>query len=369
MLTWGRKITGRYYFFFILIVVLIGFFVFSSAALGLLNRTGASYGRIVFNQFTLLLFSLAAMTFFANLDYRRLRRFALPAFLIALGLSLLVFVPGLGFASGGAHRWISLGSRTFQPSELLKLAFIIYLAAWLSRPNSDLPSWRSGLLPFLLLIGVTGASLIAEPDLGTFAILLAAAIGMFFVAGGRWVHLGVVFLLGASIFTVIILSKPYALDRVLTFINPDEKALTDSYQIKQSLIAIGSGGILGRGFGHSLQKFYHLPEPIGDSIFAVLGEEFGLLGGLTIIAIFIIFALWGFSIARHTTDRFGQLLVTGIVVLIATGAFVNIASMLGVFPLTGIPLTFVSHGGSSLLFSLIGCGIILNVAKREKKSN
>lgn len=363
-----RRPSNRRFFFFILTVSLIGFFIFSSASLGLLNRGGASYSRIVFNQLIILGGALAVMIAVSHFNYHYLRRLALPLFIVSLAISLLVFVPGLGFASGGAQRWISIGTRTFQPSELLKLAFIIYLAAWLSRTKVQLTNWQYGLLPFLFIVSVTGATIIAEPDLGTFFILIVTAMAVFFTAGGRWRHVFTILFLVLAAFGSIIAVKPYARERFLTFLNPTENLLTSSYQINQSLIAIGSGGLWGRGFGRSIQKFHYLPEPIGDSIFAVAGEEFGLIGGLFIIGVFVAFTVWGLSLARRTTDRFGRGLVVGIVVLISTGAFVNIASMLGLLPLTGLPLAFVSHGGSSLLFSLIGCGIILNVSRHHSKS-
>ncbi|MBI2100917.1 MAG: cell division protein FtsW [Candidatus Vogelbacteria bacterium] len=362
-----RPASNRRFFFFILAVALIGFFIFSSASLGLLDRDGASYSRIVLKQLVILAGALVAMIVMSSFNYHHLRRLALPLFIVSLILSLLVFVPGLGFASGGARRWISIGTQTFQPSELLKLAFIIYLAAWLSRTKVQTANWQYGLLPFFLIVGVTSATLIVEPDLGTFFVLIAAALAMFFAAGGPWRQVFVILLLALVAGGAVIAVKPYARERFLTFLNPTENLLTSSYQINQSLIAIGSGGLWGRGFSRSIQKFHYLPEPIGDSIFAVAGEEFGLIGGLFIIGIFVTFAVWGLWLARRVSDRFGQGLVVGIVILISTGAFVNIASMLGLLPLTGIPLAFVSHGGSSLLFSLIGCGIILNVTKQRSK--
>ncbi|MEK7208879.1 MAG: FtsW/RodA/SpoVE family cell cycle protein [Patescibacteria group bacterium] len=363
-----RRVLNRRFFFFILALALGGFFIFLSASLGLLNRGGASYGRVILKQLLILIGAIGLMLMAANFDYHRLRRWALPIFLVALAVSLLVFVPGLGFSSGGARRWLSIGTQTFQPSELLKLGFIIYLAAWLTRTNVQLTSWASGFLPFVLLMGVTGATLIAEPDLGTFSVLAVSALVMFFVAGGHWRQLLLISVLGLILIGGTIAAKPYARERILTFIHPQENLLTSSYQLNQSLIAIGSGGWLGRGLGRSIQKFNYLPEPIGDSIFAVAAEEFGLFGGLSIILIFIIFAWWGLALAAQASDRFGRVLITGIIVLIATGAFVNIASMLGLLPLTGIPLIFISHGGSSLLFSLLGCGIILNVGRFALKS-
>src|SRR3989344_5787226 len=305
-ITMDRRPSNRRFFFFILAVTLIGFFIFSSASLGLLNRDGANYSRIVLNQLLILAVSLAAMIAVSHFDYRHLLRLALPLFIIALAVSLLVFVPSLGFASGGAQRLISIGSRTFQPSELLKLALIIYLAAWFSRTKVQSGNWQYGLLAFFLSVGVTGVTLIAEPDLGTFFILIAAAMVIFFVAGGPWRHLFIILFLTLTVFGSVIAVKPYARERFLTFLNPTENLLTSSYQINQSLIAIGSGGLWGRGFGRSIQKFHYLPEPIGDSIFAVAGEEFGLIGGLFIIGILVAFAVWGLSLARRTTDRFGR---------------------------------------------------------------
>lgn len=359
-----RQAASRYFFWFILILALGGFFIFSSASLGLLSRGGANYQRVVLNQLIALGIAIGAMIIAANFNYRRLRRFALPIFLGTLAVTLLVFVPDLGLVSGGARRWLSVAGRTFQPSEMLKLGLIIYLAAWLTRPKAQLTSWQYGFLPFLLFVGIAGSILIAEPDLGTFFVLGATAMVMFFAAGARLKQLLAVILLTFFVFGLIIAVKPYARERIATFFNPKENLLTSSYQINQSLITIGSGGLFGRGFGRSLQKFNYLPEPIGDSIFAVAAEEFGFLGGLLVILIFLVFAVWGFKLARRAPDRFGRLLVVGIVTVITTGAFVNIASMLGLLPLTGIPLVFISHGGSSLLFSLIGCGIILNITRR-----
>lgn len=344
-------------------MALVGFLVFSSASLGLLGGDGASYGRVVWNQFLTLLFGLVALLVFGRLPYRRWRKISLWLFVLSFLLTLLVFVPGLGFSSGGAWRWISFGSRTFQPSEFLKLGSIIYLAAWLTKIRERATTWKSGFLPFFLFTIMVGAVLIAQPDIGTFLVLFSAAVAMFFVAGARWHQIFALGLIALVGFLTIVAVKPYARERVLTFFHPDEKTDSSSWQINQALIAIGSGGLTGRGFGQSLQKFNYLPQPIGDSIFAVAGEEFGLLGALALVAALTIFVIWGFRIASRTGDRFGRLLVTGLVVVMATGAFINIASMLGLFPLTGVPLLFVSHGGSALLFSMIGCGIILNVAR------
>ncbi|HEY4476842.1 MAG TPA: putative peptidoglycan glycosyltransferase FtsW [Candidatus Paceibacterota bacterium] len=357
---------NRRFFFFIIVLAAAGFLIFSSASLGLLSRDGASYTKVVFNQLFTLLVGLVLLLIFRRWPYHYWLKVAPWLLIVASIMTLLVFVPGIGFASGGAHRWISLGSRTFQPSELLKFSLIIFLAAWLSKIRDRVTTWRSGFTPFLIFVGLVGALLIAQPDIGTFLVLLSASMAMFFVAGAKWrqlLVLGLITLIGLSL---IIMFKPYVRERVLTFFYPDKKIESSAWQINQSLIAIGAGGPTGRGFGQSLQKFNYLPEPIGDSIFAVASEEFGLLGGGALVTAFTFFVIWGLRIAARAPDRFGQLLVVGFIVLMTTGAFINIASMLGLFPLTGIPLLFVSHGGSALLFSMLGAGVILNVARESR---
>ena len=360
------RIQSRRFFFFIVVIALVGFLIFSSASLGLLSGGGANYNRVVWNQFLTLLVGLAVFLVFGRLPYQYWKKISLWLFILSLLLTVLVFVPGVGFSAGGAHRWISFGSRTFQPSEFLKLGFVIYLAAWLAKIRERVTTWRSGFLPFSLFVGLAGLVLIAQPDIGTFLVLFTAATAMFFAAGTRWRQILTLGLIACLGFLLILAVRPYARERVLTFFHPNEKTDSSAWQINQSLIAIGSGGLTGRGFGQSLQKFNYLPEPIGDSIFAVAGEEFGLLGGMALILVFTLFVIWGLRIASRAPDRFGRLLVVGLIILMSTGAFINVASMLGLFPLTGIPLLFVSHGGSALLLSMIGCGIILNVARSAR---
>ena len=358
---------ARHFFFFIAAIALLGFLIFSSAALGLLGSDGASYNQVVRNQSLTLLAGLVTLLVIGRFPYRHWRKMAVWLFGLSLLLTLLVFVPGFGFSSGGASRWISFGSRTFQPSEFLKLGFVVYLAAWLAKIRERVTTWQSGFLPFLFLGGLAMFVLIAQPDIGTGLVLFTAATAMFFAAGASWRQISLLLLIALLGSLVVIVFRPYARERVLTFLYPDKKVESSAWQINQSLIAIGSGGLTGRGFGQSLQKFNYLPQPIGDSIFAVAAEEFGFVGGATLILAFTLFTVWGLRIAIRAPDRFGRLLVVGLVVLITTGVFVNIASMLGLFPLTGIPLSFVSHGGSALLFSMLGCGIILNIARTARR--
>jgi cell division protein FtsW len=301
-----------------------------------------------------------------RIHYRTYKKYALHLFILSIIVTLLVFIPGLGFTAGGATRWIDLGFTTFQPAELLKLGFVIYLAALLSNKRTKLHSFRHGVLPLAALSAVVGIILLLQPDTGTFLVILATGLAMFIAAGSRWrdiASLGGMAIAGLS---VLALFRPYVMDRILTFLNPATDPLGSSYQIQQSLIAVGSGHFFGRGFGQSVQKFDYLPEPIGDSIFAVFAEEFGFIGSLVLLALFLFFALRGLKIASHAPDQFGGLLVAGIVILIVSQSFINIGSLIGIFPLTGLPLLFVSHGGTALFFALVGVGIVLNVSRYTK---
>ncbi len=346
-----------------------GLFVFTSASFGLFARKGFSLQDLLFDQVILGLFLgiivAAIITFKFQLNW--LLAYALPIFIASIVATLLVFVPHIGFAHGGAHRWIDLRIMSFQPSELLKLGTIIYLAALL-----PLFKDRIGMLKYAVLIagGVLffpAVILLAEPDTGTFAVLFAAVVAMLLAAGMKIRHFLALAVLSVVLVAGLAVVKPYVKERILTFLDPSRDPQGASYQIQKSLLAIGSGGITGRGFGQSLQKFGSLPEPTGDSIFAVVGEEFGLIGGATIIILFLLFAVRGINIARGASGMFESLLAVGIVILIVSQSFANIAAMLGLIPLTGVPLVFVSHGGTALLFSFIEIGILLNISRLRKQ--
>ncbi len=363
-----HKKVDRPFLVTVVTLVIFGFFIFTSASLGLLAREGARFSSIAFNQFFFGIFlgSLALLTTL-NINYKWWRKYALYFFLFSLGMTLLVFVPGIGYEYGGAKRWLDLGLFSFQPAELLKLGFVVYFASWLSGVRTQLHKLQYGLVPFLLLLGVVGGTLLLQPDTGTFMIIFATGLAMYFTAGARWRD---IFLLGSmSALGLVVLAyfRPYVKARILTFLDPSIDPLGTSYQIQQSLIAIGSGQISGRGFGQSVQKFNFLPEPVGDSIFAVAAEEFGFIGAFIIIGLFLFLCFRGLKIAKKSPDYFGGLLVVGIVILIVFQSFTNIGAMLGVLPLTGLPLLFISHGGTALLFALAEIGIILNISKYCRK--
>lgn len=348
-------------------LVLGGFFVFSSASLGLLARDGASYSSVAFNQ---ILFGIVggsiALFITSNIHYRLWRKYAFYIMLAALILTALVFVPGLGLEHGGARRWIEVGPVSFQPAEILKIAFVIYLATWLSGMHKHIGDMLKGVAPLVLIVSTVGVLMLMQPDTDTFLIMVAAATAMFLTAGGKWKHVGVAFLVGVALLTILAFTRPYIMDRLTTFFDRSADPTGKSYQVNQSLIAIGSGGIWGRGFGQSVQKFEYLPEPIGDSIFAVLGEEFGFAGTVTLLLALSFFASRGYKIATESPDLYGMLLVVGLITLIITQAFLNIAAMLGLAPLSGLPLPFISHGGTALLTMLASVGIILNVSRYRK---
>lgn len=362
-----RKPFDRVFLLLTALLVAVGFFIFSSASLGLLAREGPRYSSVAFNQIFLgIILGGVVMLVVSTINYKIWRQYALHIFAGACFLTLLVFVPGIGLEHGGAHRWLDVGPVSLQPSELLKLAYVVYLAAWFAKTRTGISDYKQGLLPFLAITGVVGAIMLAQPDTGTFIIMAAAGLAMFMAAGARIRDLALVVLAGFIGILLLALLRPYVMHRIMTFINPNADPLGTSYQIQQSLIAIGSGELFGRGFGQSVQKFSFLPEPIGDSVFAVAAEEFGFIGGFILIALFIALCFRGFRIASRAPDLFGALLVLGITVYIVVQSMINIAAMLGLLPLTGVPLVFISHGGTALFIALLGVGIILNVSRHMK---
>jgi len=350
----------------LLTLVLGGVLIFLSASLGLFAGDGAEFGNVARNQ---LLFGIVgggiACLIGMNTPYKAWRRLSLILLIGTIGLTLLVFSP-LGLELHGARRWISLGAFTIQPSEFLKIAYILYLATWLSGAKSKIGEMQYGLVPFGLITGVVGGILMLEPDADTFLILAASGLAMFVAAGAKLRDLAIILVMGILAATLIFFTKPYIAERVTTFLNPDRDPTGASYQLQQSLLAVGAGEIFGRGFGQSIQKFGRLPEPISDSIFSVFSEEFGFVGSATLVIAYLSFALRGLWIAARAPDMFGGLVALGIVILIFFESYLNIAAMLGLFPLSGLPLVFISHGGSALLSSLAGAGILLSVSRNAQ---
>lgn len=346
-----------------------GFFIFSSASLGLLAKESSNYSSIAFSQMVFGLFlGTLAMIEASRMDPKIWKKSAFYLLFVAIVLNILVLVPGIGFEHAGARRWIMLGTISFQTSEILKLAFILYFAAWVSGVKDGIKTFRLGFLPLLVLLFISALLLLQQPDTDNFILIVLAGTAMFVAAGGRWRYVLLVVFAGLVGITFLALTRPYIMQRITTFFDPQVDALGASYQIQQSLIAVGSGGLFGRGFGQSVQKFTYLPEPVGDSIFAVAAEEFGFVGSVFLLLIFVLFAVRGLKVASKTPNTFGRLVIVGIVIMIVSQAFVNIGAMLGVIPLSGITLPFVSHGGTSLFITLFEVGIVLSISKTREST-
>ena len=309
------------------------------------------------------------MFLFFKINYKFLEKYSFYFFVGSIILTALVFIPSIGWGHQGAGRWVNIGFISFQPVEFLKFSFIIYFATWLTLFKNKIKDMKYNLIALTILLASTVLILFNQPDTKSLILILATGIAMFFISG---IPVKLKYILGAIaglifIFGSFIFFNPYIQQRIKTFLDPSQDPLGSSYQIQQSLISFGSGKILGRGYGQSIQKFNYLPEAQGDSIFAVIGEEFGFIGSVGIIILYLLFALRGFNIANHAPSLFSGLLVSGIIIIIITQSFMNIASITGIFPLTGVPLVFVSHGGTSLMVYLAAIGIILQISKLKIK--
>lgn len=357
----------RVFLMLVITLALAGLAIFSSATLGLLARESSSVSQDILLQ-TGLGFGFGFFAFFIAriIPLARVKLFAPYMYVASLIFTLMVFIPSIGFSAGGATRWINLGFTTVQPAEFLKIGFVLMLAWWLAPRARQLGSMKKGLLPFIALLSVPSAILLAQPNTSTTLLLLATGAVMYFVAGAPWRDFGIL-AIGVVLALVVIISvRPYVLERVKTFIDPSANSLGSGYQIQQALIAIGSGGVLGRGFGQSVEKFNYLPEPDGDSVFAVFAEETGFIGALILLGLFVALSARGIVIAGNSAELFGGLIAIGFSFLIIFQAFINIGAMLSIIPLTGLPLPFISHGGTALAATLLMCGFILNVAAHRK---
>lgn len=351
----------------ILALVVAGFLVFLSASLGILARDPANMGSMALKQIYLgLVPGLLLMYGLSRFDHLWLRKVSFWAFVAAVILNLIIFIPGVGFTHGGATRWLLIGSFSFQVSEVLKIAAVLCWAGWLSAVKDRVRELRYGFVPLLVMLGVVGVLCLLQPDTDTLAVISASLVAMYMVAGGLWRHLGLLVLTGMLGLALLAFARPYVMARIMTFVDPSRAPAGSSYQIDQSLIAIGSGQATGRGFGQSIQKFNFLPEPVGDSIFAVAAEEFGFVGAVTLILLYVLFAMRALKVANGAKYLFGKMLAVGIVVFIIAQSFVNISAMIGILPLSGIPLLFVSQGGTALLFVLAEAGMLLNISRSAK---
>lgn len=303
------------------------------------------------------IFGLGAFLLTSFFDYKRLRKLAIPLMTFSLISLILVLIPGIGAKTLGARRWLGFGIFRFQPSELVKLSFVLYLASFFSNKRK--------LLPFLIILAVLVGLIMLEPDLGTAVVLATTGLIVYFVSGAPIWQIGLIGLIGLISGVGLVFFSPYRRERLLTFLNPARDPLGASYHIRQVLIAIGSGGLFGLGLGQSRQKYEYLPEVTTDSIFAVIAEELGFIGAVAVLLVFLILIWKGMRIAKEAPDEFGQLLAVGITAWIGFQALVNLGAMVALIPLTGVPLPFISYGGSSLILSLVGMGILTNISKQR----
>ncbi len=314
-------------------------------------------------QATWAVIGLTAMVSVMKIEYWRYKRFAVPFLILAFSLLVMVLLPGIGKSVKGAQRWLGVGPLTVQPSEVIKLSLVIFMSYGLARYKDRLRYFLSGVMPFLVILVLACGLILLQPDLGTAVSIAGTVYIMLFAAGAKGKHLFYLALAGLAAVGLAIAVEPYRLSRFLAFLDPWADPTGTGYHIIQALYALGSGGLFGAGLGNSHQKFYYLPEQHTDFIFAVLGEELGFFGGSLVIILFLIFIWRGFKIALTTHDSFASLLAVGVTSMIALQAIINIGVVTGSLPITGIPLPLLSFGGSSLVFTLIGVGMLLNISR------
>ncbi len=348
-------------------IVVFGLLIFTSAALGLLARDGASFSSVAVSQLLLgLVCGSIACWILSKIDYRSWRQYTPYLYGAAVFVTLLTLIPHIGLSLKGASRWLTLGPLSFQPEEILKFATIAFLSALYAAQMRQVPTLKGGILPLMYIAGPAALILLLQPNTAGVIMIGAATAGVLFAAGGRLLYFGLLLLIGILAIGGAALVYPHVAERIDTYLNQSSDPQGSGWQIEQSLIAIGSGGFFGHGLGQGIEKFSNLPEPIGDSIFAVAGEEFGFFGSVVLIALFLAFGFLGLRIAARAPDPFGGLMVTGLVILIVGQSFFNIASAVGLVPLVGVPLIFVSHGGTALAMALAESGVILSVSRRMR---
>jgi cell division protein FtsW len=361
----GTKTKSPDFVIFFSIITLLGIgivMVFSASAVSAYVHFNDSY-YFLKRQLIWAVAGLILMIFFMQIDYHIWRKWAKPVFFATLMLLVLVLIPGIGKVVNGARRWIDLKLFALQPSEIAKLSMVFFMSESLTRQQDRIINFTKGLVPHLLVLLVVFGLILKEPDLGTALAIGGTVFLMFFASGAKITHLGS--LVGCAVIGVItaIIAEPYRMRRITAFADPWQDPLDTGYHIIQSLYALGSGGLFGLGLGRSREKFLYLPEPHTDFIFAIIGEELGFIGTVTVVLLFFLFAWRGYKVAISAPDTFGSILAAGLTTMISLQAMMNIAVVTASMPVTGIPLPFVSYGGSALLFTMAGVGVLLNVSR------
>jgi len=307
-----------------------------------------------------------AMFFIMNVDYWTWRTWAKVLIIVCFVLLVLVLIPGIGNVRNGSRSWIGIGAFSIQPSEFMKLAMIAFLAKFLSERQKYITSFKKGLAPSLGIVFLAFGMIMLQPDLGTGTVMVGTCIVMIFIAGARISHFVMLGLIGVVGFAALVVSAPYRIKRITSFLDPWQDPLGSGFQIIQSLFAIGPGGLFGLGLGQSRQKFFYLPEPQTDFIFAILAEELGFIGGSFILLLFSLLLWRGIRIALGAPDLYGSFLAVGIIAMVAIQVMINIGVVTGLMPVTGITLPFLSYGGSSLTLMLVAIGVLLNISRYSR---
>lgn len=348
------------YSLLLIVMVLIVFgliMVYDASVSHSLKDFGDSYFYIR-QQFLWVCLGTIAAIFFTFFDYHKLKQFAVPMLVGSLILLVAVFIPGLGISGGGAHRWLSFGFFTIQPAEIIKLTGIIYLATVFER--------KPKIIPLIFLIGlITFIMAVLQKDLGSTIVFVTVVSFMYYASGSPLWHFFMMIPPSLAVVGLLVMTSPYRVKRVIAFLDPFSDPQGFTYHISQVLIALGSGGLFGLGLGSSRQKFEYIPEVTTDSIFAIIGEELGFVGSSVLIGLFIMLIIRGFRIIEDTHDSFGKILAIGIVSWLGVQAVINLSAMVALLPLTGVPLPFISYGGSALVINMVSVGILLNISRQS----
>ena len=362
----GEHESDKSLIFIVGAIIIFGIVMLSSASSVIsYNTYNDSYYLFKHQLFGLILGCVFAW-FFSRIDYQVWRKYALWMLIASIGLLLLVFIPGLAGTWGTSRSWINVFGYSLQPSEFVKITFLIYLAAWLEGRKKQLVEVSRGIGPFVAILGVIAILMMLQPDMGTLTIIALASLVVYFIGGGSIKHLIILMLLGLTALIIMVNIYPYQANRFKCMMDPSYAPQKECYQINQSLIAVGSGGFFGRGLGASRQKFLYLPQAQNDAIFPIISEETGFIFSAGLILLYLALFYRGFYIAKRAPDDFGKILAIGIVSWIVLQALINIGGMVNIMPMTGVPLPMISYGGSSMLAALISIGILINISKQTR---
>jgi len=351
-------------FIIVLALLCVGIvMIYSTSAIFADSKFGSNY-YFLKRQLIWVTLGLIGFFSFSNIDYHRLRKFGRLGVIVAIVLLVAVFLPYIGRTAGGAKRWVSIGFFSFQPSEIAKYAMILFLADYLDRKQKTVQLFWKGFVPPCLVLGMCLLLIVAQPDLGTVIAIALVSLIIFFVGRVRLLHIATLILGSLPGLYVLLWRTPFRRKRILAFLDPWKDPQGTGFQIIQSFIALGSGGLFGVGLGQSRQKLFYLPEAHTDFIFSIMGEELGLIGTLSVVILFMLFLVLGMKITFYAPDFFGQLLAAGIVSMISLQTIINISVVTGSIPTKGLPLPYISFGGSSLLLIMIATGVLMNIAQQ-----